>query len=164
MKIGIVSDSHGKADRLGRAVETLIARGAEAVVHCGDIGGEECIDVLGGAGVAAYAVAGNMDRRLDALAARARQTGVHFSLDTVLVDLGDGSHLAATHGNDAAALRQLLADGRLRYLCHGHTHTPRDERSGSVRVINPGALYHARPLTVALLDTDTDTLEHIELR
>ena len=46
----------------------------------------------------------------------------------------------------------------VRYLCHGHTHTALDARRGKTRVINPGALHRAAEYTVALLDTDTDTL------
>lgn len=164
MKIGIISDSHGKADRLRQAVRLLLERGAEAVVHCGDIGSGGCVDVLAQAGVPAYAVAGNMDRHLGRLQARAAEKGVHFSLDTVLVPIGSGSYLAVTHGNDDAVIRALTAEGRFAYVCHGHTHAIRDERFGHVRVINPGALHHARRHTAALLDTDADTVEHIEVK
>ncbi|KPK83756.1 MAG: hypothetical protein AMJ81_07385 [Phycisphaerae bacterium SM23_33] len=163
MKIGIVSDSHGKADRLRQAVELLVGRGAQAIVHCGDIGSAECVDALAGAGVPAYAVAGNMDRHLDRLQARAQEKGVHFSLDTILVPIGGGSYLAATHGSNALLVRALAAEGRFPYVCHGHTHAIRDERIQRVRIINPGALHHAQRRTAALLDTDADTLEHLEL-
>lgn len=164
MRIGIVSDSHGKADRLRRAVELLVQREAEAIVHCGDVGSADCMAVLGQAGVPAYAVAGNMDRHIARLQAAAEESGVHFSLDTVLVLIGEQTYLAVTHGSDRSLIRALAADGRYPYVCHGHTHATRDERVERVRVINPGALHHARRHTVALLDTDADTVEHIELR
>ena len=163
MKIGIVSDSHAKADRLRRALTALIARGAQAVVHCGDIGSTACLDALAAAGVPAYAVAGNMDRHLDRLQAAARKGGVRLSLETVLLPLGGGSYLAATHGHEPATVAHLLAERRFAYVCLGHTHQVRDERVGTTRVINPGALHHAHPPTVALLDTDADTVEHIEV-
>ena len=163
MKVGIVSDSHGKADRLRRALEELIRRGAEKVVHCGDVGSADCVEVLAGCGVEAYAVAGNMDRRPEELAQRARQLGVHFSLDTILVPIGEGDYLAATHGNDAAALSQLITAGRYRYVCHGHTHRRRDERCRGVHVINPGALHHTHSPTVALLETSSGTVEFVRV-
>ncbi len=164
MKIGIVSDSHGKARRLRQALAALVQQGARVLVHCGDVGSPECIAALGETGLDAYAVAGNMDRRIDRLTEQARQCGVRFSSECVVVPLGDGQYLAATHGNDPAGLARLLEDPNCPYVCHGHTHRARDERIGDTRVINPGALRHARPATVALLDTDTDTVEHIELK
>jgi len=164
MVIGIVSDTHGKAGRLRQALAVLVERGARAIVHCGDIGSTECLTALAEAGLPAYAVVGNMDRHLDRLAAEARRTGVVLSFDTILLPLSDGTYLAATHGQDAAALAQLIGAGRFRYVCHGHTHRVRDERVGACRVINPGALHFARPMTVAVLDTDADTVEHVEIR
>jgi len=163
MKIGIVSDSHGKVRRLAEAVELLRQRGAEAIVHCGDIGSPQCLEVLGRAGVPAYAVAGNMDRHLERLRQEASRSGVHFSDETVLVPLSDSRYLAATHGNQPQAIEALLAEGRFAYVCCGHTHRPRNERVGTTRIVNPGALHHAHPRTVALLDTETDAVEHLRL-
>ena len=166
MKVGIVSDSHGRESRLAAALEVLVARGAEVVVHCGDIGSVECVWCLGAAGVPAYAVAGNMDRHADVLAAAAVQCGVNFSEAAVEVPLGDGSYLAATHGADQDLLAELTCGGQFPYVCHGHTHRARSERIGGTRVINPGALAHGRKPrrpTAALLDTDTDTVEHIRV-
>ena len=71
MVVGVVSDSHGKADRLRAALEKFAARGIHAVVHCGDVGSVECLEVLATAGVPAYAVIGNMDRNADELEAAA---------------------------------------------------------------------------------------------
>ena len=165
MKIGILSDSHGKAERMAAALEIFSDRGVDAIVHCGDAGSVECIAMLGVAGVAACAVAGNMDRRRKrAMAATAQRCGVAFS--TSFVEVGGGQFLVATHGHDAALLDELIAGEQFLYVCHGHTHRVRDERVGKVRVINPGALAHPRDPrhpTVAILDTETDALEHIDL-
>jgi len=69
--------------------------------------------------------------------------------------------VAATHGHDPRLLGELIADCQFPYVCHGHTHRLRDERVGDVRIINPGALHRAKMHTVAVLDTDTDVLEHV---
>lgn len=166
MKIGILSDSHGKAKRLRAAVAALVERGAERIVHCGDVGSPGCIEVLGAAGVEACAVAGNMDRRPGKLAAAAERAGVVFAIDSVEVPLGDGRYLAATHGHREGLLDELVAGGEFAYVCHGHTHRVRDERVGRVRVINPGALRSSRDPgrpTVALLDTASDSLEFLDV-
>ncbi len=164
MKIGIVSDSHGAVAILRRALAMLAERGAEAIVHCGDVGSGECITALGETDLPAYAVAGNMDHHPGRLQTQADAENVHFSLDTILVPLGDDKYLAAIHGDDSRAMAELLEQGRFDYLCHGHTHQPRDEKIGRTRVINPGALRHAHPPTAAILDTNADTVELFAVR
>ena len=162
MKIGIVSDSHGKTRRLRAALEMLTQRGAECIVHCGDVGSPDCMALLGEASPEAYAVAGNMDRRPHPLLAAAVKANVTFSLTAVEVPIGDGRYLAATHGHDPDLLAALIAGERFPYVCHGHTHRAGDRRVGRVRVINPGALRSPRDPrhpTAALLDTDADTVE-----
>ena len=89
---------------------------------------------------------------------------MRFAVGKILVPIGGGAHLAATHGNDRALLAALIGAGTFPYVCHGHTHAPRDERIGTTRVVNPGALCHADRTTVALLDTAADTVEFIEIR
>jgi len=166
MKIGIASDSHGRCDRLKAALEAFAGRDVDAVVHCGDVCGAKCMELLGRCGMDAYVVAGNMDRHVATLAQAARQYGVNFAWEVIEVPLGGGEHLVATHGNDEQILGELIADQQFPYVCHGHTHRQRDERHGRTRVINPGALWHPRQPhrpTAAVLDTETDRLDWIEL-
>ena len=166
MKIGIVSDTHSRTALLKSALNLLTARGAERIVHCGDLGSGDCLALLATAGVPAAAVAGNMDRRIPRLAETAQRCGVRFSPGFIEVAFGDGQHLVATHGHNQALLDELILGGQFPYVCHGHTHRMRDETLGTVRVINPGALRHPRGTrhhTVALLDTDTDDLEFLRI-
>ena len=162
MRIGIISDSHGQRDLLVAAVSALAGRGAQAIIHCGDFADPDDIALLWRPGLAAYAVGGNMDRHyLDELADRAGAAHVVFSTELVTVDIGGGRHLAATHGHDESLLEELIVAQQFAYVCHGHTHSVRDDRFHDVRVINPGPLYHSRRPgypTAALLDTDTDAL------
>lgn len=163
MKIGLVSDSHGDGARLARALAMLIEHGAEAIVHCGDIGSDECIRLLGAVGVPAWAVAGNMDRHLPHLARTAAGVGVQFHEQTVELPLSDGRFLIATHGNDERLMGELAAGRQFAYFCHGHTHRRRDQRLGNMRIINPGALHRAHPHSAALLNTETDELNFYEV-
>jgi hypothetical protein len=59
MLLGILSDSHGRADTTRLAVKLLRDRGAELLLHLGDIGGEQVIDEL--VGQPARIVFGNCD-------------------------------------------------------------------------------------------------------
>jgi putative phosphoesterase len=166
MKIGIVSDSHGMTRRLADALEAICQRKVDAIVHCGDLMGVESVELLAQAGPPAYAVAGNMDHDIAPLADAAAAGGVEFSGEVVEVMLGDGGLLVATHGNDHRLLAELIAEGRFRYVCHGHTHRRRDERLDGVRVINPGALSHPKEPafpSAAVLNTRTDQIEWLKI-
>ena len=165
MKIGIVSDSHGKAARLRSAMELLVQRGAEAVVHCGDAGSVQCVEAMASAGVPTYLVAGNMDRHCGRISAAATGS-VTFQPDSIEVSLGDGRRLAATHGHIDTLFSELVRSEQFAYVCHGHTHRFRDERFGPTRVLCPGALHHPkfpRRPNVLLLDTESDSVEQIRI-
>jgi hypothetical protein len=161
MKIGILSDTHGDTAGVSKALAIFQAHGVTAIVHCGDVGSAECVRLLAAAGPAVYMVAGNVDRHIVELEELAEGLSVQFASEIVELPLGAGKFLAVTHGDDAKALGELIHDPRFAYVCHGHTHQPRDQRIGTARVINPGALRNARTPTVAVLDTETDTLDHI---
>jgi len=166
MKIGIVSDTHGKARRLAAALEAFAQRDVEAVVHCGDVGSVECVEMLGACGRPAYLVAGNMDRHAEQLRVTAERCGVNFSWEVVQVPIKDGELLVATHSHDEGLLGALIVGQQFAFICHGHTHRFRDEHIGRARLINPGALYHPRDhiRSVAVLDTQSGQLERIEIR
>jgi len=165
MKIGIVSDTHGKSRRLAAGLEAFAQRNVEAVVHCGDVGCVECVQMLGAFDASAYMVAGNTDRHAEQLQAAAERCGVSFSWEVVEVPLEDGEFLVATHSHDDSVLGALIAGQQFPFICHGHTHRFRDEQIGRARLINPGALYHPRDhmRSVAVLDTQTGQLERIEI-
>ena len=164
MRIGIVSDSHGKHRLLAAAMEVFARRSVEAVVHCGDVGSARCARVLGEVGVPTYLAHGNMDRSAAHLGRVASAAGITFDRTFVHVPIDGGRFLAALHGHDHALLKELIEGGQFPYVVHGHTHRFSDRRLGAVRVINPGALYNNRfpgyP-TAAVLDTASDTLEMI---
>ncbi len=163
MKIGILSDSHGKADRLRAALNVLVENKVETIVHCGDIGSRKFMEMLAATGVPVYLVGGNMDKYVIRLEASAKDHGIHFDWDRLEVPIGDGRYLVVTHGHKGHILEELVLGGQFPYVCHGHTHVARDQRVGQVRVINPGALHHCPRHTVAVLDTESDEVEFIEV-
>jgi len=161
MIIGIVSDTHGDMTQLTHAVEVFSHHQVHAIVHCGDIGGIDCLPILAKAAPKVYMVAGNMGKHVEELADEARRLGIIFAWEAVQVPLDDGKALVATHGHDQNLLGELIADGQFPYVCHGHSHKIRDEVINGVHVVNPGALHRAKVHTVAVLDTETDVGEHV---
>lgn len=159
MKLGILSDSHGRALRVRQALRQLEAAGAEAFVHCGDIGGPEVIDEF--AGKHCYMVWGNTDDRDPTLRSYFETLGLPFPNGPLELNL-DGKSVAVFHGHEGA-FRRAIQSPRFDYLFYGHTHRRDDRRLGHMRVINPGALHRALTRSVALLDLAQDRLEYIEI-
>ena len=157
VKLGILSDSHGRHERTHKAVQLLLANGATELAHCGDIETEQVIDQL--AGITAHVVFGNCDLDWRVLSRYALGLGVLVQHPLARFECG-GRAFAMTHGHDSDCVVAALKEG-VDYLLHGHTHVCRDERHGATRIINPGALHRASEFTVALLDTDSDELQFL---
>ncbi len=178
-KLGIISDSHGCTVRTRRAIDLLLDRGAERIIHLGDVGSAAILDLL--CGVDATVVFGNCDdARL--LVPYAQHLGIHVVHPGAIIELKpNASHPAAngsatqSEGNSAASLRIGVTHGHLErevmrlmsakvdVLLHGHTHEVRDEMIAGTRVMNPGALHRAARHTVLLFDPATSHAEWIEV-
>ena len=59
MLLSLLSDTHGAQATTAQAIELLRQAGAEAFVHCGDVGSADILDEL--AGTQAWVVLGNTD-------------------------------------------------------------------------------------------------------
>lgn len=155
--MGILSDSHGQRLRVRKAIGLLQARGATLFVHLGDLG-DGVLDEL--AGLDVRIVFGNCDDDRS-LASYAEALGI-----VVLHPAGcfevDGKRIGITHGHLVEHLEGLYKEG-VDYLLHGHTHERSDTFCGAVRMINPGALHRAKPITAAILIPATGELESIHV-
>ncbi len=156
-RIGLLSDSHGEAARTGRALDLLLDRGADLVIHLGDLGSEAVVDRL--AGLPAMIVLGNVDP--PSLGRYAEWLGIAMDGRAVHLQVG-GRRLAATHGHLEEVWTDLVATAP-DYLLHGHTHEVRDERHGGIRFVNPGAVDRADRWTVAMLEPEFDRLEIMDI-
>jgi putative phosphoesterase len=162
MRIALLSDTHDNARTTVAAVELLRTQRPEMYLHAGDLVSPAMLDHFAGLGAPFHLVLGNNEYDPAALRARALAMGLHFHPSHAEVRAGE-KHIAMTHGHDGALLRQLLGSGAYHYLIHGHTHVRRDERVGNTRIINPGAVHRARVKSVALLDTEADSVQFLEL-
>ncbi len=168
MKIGLLSDSHGRAATTRRGVDLLLGQGAEVLLHLGDVGTVEVIDALvaefpeTGGRVPAHVVFGNTDWDADGLGRYAGSLGVSVDHPAGRLEL-EGGDLVFLHGHEEHRMAAALAEG-VRYLCHGHTHRAADQRSGVTRIVNPGALFRARVYSVAVIDTAADEVAFYPLR
>jgi putative phosphoesterase len=140
MLIGLISDTHGYVDpRLAPAFA-----GVEAIVHAGDVGGSDVLDVLRGI-APLYAVCGNNDEKLGRLGLRLRED---FELDGVRFHLVH--QLPHARPSDATDV-----------VVFGHSHRTLIEPRGSILHVNPGAAgrvgFH-KLQTVALMRIERGTI------
>lgn len=156
--LGIISDTHGRAERAARAIELLRARGASRIVHLGDVGDERVLDLL--AGLEATVVFGNCDDA-PSLGRYARFLGIDVVHPGAIIEV-KSLRIGLTHGHLEREYARLLGEG-VDILLHGHTHEIRDEVVGRTRVLNPGALHRASRLTALLLDPASGEAQWIEV-
>lgn len=159
MKIGILSDTHDRLDRTISAVALLQEAGAEALIHCGDLTGPDIVSACGV--LPSWFVFGNNDGDWPMLRLTMKLSNA-VSLEWGGEVALAGKRIAVTHGHLHKDVRRLLA-ARPDYLLSGHSHLLADEMHDGVRRINPGALYRADRLTVALLDLTTDDLKFLDV-
>jgi putative phosphoesterase len=171
--LGLLSDTHGRVQRTAAALRLLRTLGAERIVHCGDVGGEDVLTYLAHYGVCF--VWGNTDSATVAEIEFARSIGLsppdnvplRLQFDRVACLVFHGHErpfeqlLRAVQHSDEAAAAAIL-DGA-RYVFSGHTHAAADVRAPFARFINPGALHRALTPTVATLDLDSDSLQWWEV-
>jgi putative phosphoesterase len=148
MKIGVVSDTHGHVPYARDAVRMLESLDIELVIHCGDIGSPEIVELF--AAWPTHFVFGNVDdpRRLGGAIGAAGQTG-HGRFGSLELA---GRKIAFLHGDDTALLRQTSTSGKYDLVCHGHTHIARQAQEGRTLILNPGALYRATPHSIAFVE------------
>lgn len=133
MKILIVSDTHGRDEKLEAAV--AVEQPFDYLIHCGDVEGREFfIEAL--AECPCTIVAGNND----------------FFSDLPREDeiVLEGHKIMVTHGRnygvsmDLYGISEEAAARECEMVCFGHTHKPIIEKKNGVLVINPGSLSFPR--------------------
>ena len=157
--LGIISDTHGHAERARKAVEALRAHGATHIIHLGDVGSEAVLDHL--VGVPATVVFGNGDDH-HGLTRYAEFLGINVAHPATVIE-AKSIKIGITHGHIDTEIFNLMEQD-VDVLLHGHTHQKRDERIGSTRVMNQGAVHGADQFSVLLYEpaTGTATWLHIE--
>ncbi|ADV45474.1 YfcE family phosphodiesterase [Nitratifractor salsuginis] len=139
MKIGVLSDPHRRSDLQQAAIDTLLERGAEYLLHAGDLCIEENLRQLEAAGVPYAAVFGNNDRALHSLSDRYRIKAEpwYFKLRDLKVKM---MHLPY----------YLSPDTDL--VIYGHTHRFAAEMKGKTLFLNPGEICaREKPLSECVL-------------
>lgn len=158
MKLAVVSDTHGHLEPTRKALDLIRGRGADLIVHTGDVGGGHLIELF--ADWPAHFVFGNVDQDRGSLRRTIEAAGQHCH--GVFGELHlEGRRMAFLHGDDARRLKDTIESGEWDLVCYGHTHQSEAHKEGETVVLNPGALYRARPRTFALVDLPSLEIEFV---
>ncbi len=157
MKICIVSDSHDRAEALAQAVREAKARGAEAVIHCGDLIGAQTIKPAIALGLPIHLIHGNNIGDPQALHFQSQQSGglVRYHGPDARLELG-GRRVFVVHYPEYG--HAMACTGNWDLVCCGHSHAAGIEQVANVRggrtwLVNPGTVAGlAAPATWALGD------------
>lgn len=148
MLIGIISDTHDDRHGCRVAVRMFESLGVVRVLHCGDIGSGEIVELF--AAWPTHFVYGNTDspKCLGEAISRAGQI-CHDRFGVIQLD---GRGIALLHGDDAGLLDKSIRSGQWDVVCHGHTHVARNVMLGQTLIVNPGAVARTASPSVAVID------------
>lgn len=156
MLLGVVSDTHGQAEFAREAARMLESFAVEAVLHCGDIGSPEVVQVF--KPWPTHFVFGNVDYDVKALRKAITDAGQTCHGRFGELELA-GVKIALLHSDDEKQFAAAIASRKYGLICYGHTHVARQEKCGPTLVLNPGALYRANPHSIAIVDLPAVTAE-----
>ena len=160
MVIGIIADTHNDIEMTEKAIDYLRTRNVDMILHAGDITSPRLLDLF--RGINCRFVLGNSDIDADLLNTKAAELGFG-TVDQFCDFVTGGKRFLVFHGNDVPKFREAVASGVYDYIIKGHTHIFENYVSNNTRIINPGTLYGADELTVAILDTEHDRVEKVRI-
>jgi putative phosphoesterase len=168
MKLCIVSDSHDRADALAQAVGAAKAKGAEAVIHCGDLIGAQTVKPALAHGLPVHMIHGNNLGDPQAMHFQmAKSNGLlRYHGPDARLELG-GKRVFVVHYPEYGHAMACTGDWDL--VCCGHSHTAGVEQVANVKgsstwLVNPGTVAGlSAPATWALADLAAMRFEVISM-
>ena len=144
MKICILSDSHDNRRLLEHAVEDAQHRGAEAVLHCGDVVAPTTLRVLKKYALPVHVIHGNNTGDLYSMVRLASEpdSPVRYHGQDAVVHLAERTIFLVHYPHYAAA---MALTGDYDMVCCGHDHRVSIREVGNVKggithLVNPGTV------------------------
>ncbi len=169
MKICILSDSHDHIPLLQAAVAEAKERGAQAILHCGDVVAPNTLRHINNIGLPVHVIHGNNTGdlyTLGQLVARSDSVIQYHGMDAA-VELA-GKRIFLVHYPHYA--KAMAATGDWDLVCCGHSHTLKIEslpniKGGTTPLVNPGTVggVGSAPATYVMADLEIMEFEVFEL-
>ncbi|MDY6838038.1 MAG: metallophosphoesterase [Thermodesulfobacteriota bacterium] len=163
MILSVMSDTHDHIWNLRKAIELIKARGAEAIIHCGDFVAPFMLKELEQAAIPVHGVFGNNDGDQYLLTKLSMTELSRITLYGLLGELNlDGFQVAFTH--DPRVADGLAATGRYDLVCFGHSHEACLDKKGETVLLNPGEVMGKDGSPgFYFVDTSSRTYERVSL-
>lgn len=157
MRILVVSDTHGFAERL----EAVLAETGpvHALIHCGDVEGQESYvqSLVDGP---CYMVSGNNDWGSEL------PREIETTIGDYRVFITHGHRYGVSLGTER--MRDEAMSRKAHIAIFGHTHRPLVETHGGLTLLNPGSLTYPRQIgrkpTYILMETDREHEARFSIR
>ena len=144
MKVCVLSDSHDNRTLLEAAVADAQSRGAEAVLHCGDVVAPSTLNVLKRFELPIHVIHGNNAGDLYTMTRMAHRPGsqTHYYGQDAGIELG-GRRIFLVHYPHYA--RAMACTGEWDLVCCGHDHNATIEQIANINggrtwLVNPGTV------------------------
>ena len=160
MKIGIISDTHNDLEGTKYACEVFRSNDVDFIIHAGDLSSPKIIDLF--KDFSCRFVMGNADIDIDILNDECRSLGFDCLEETCDINIA-GKRILVMHGNVVTAFREAVASGKYDYIIKGHTHHFENYIRNNTRIVNPGSLFGTNEHSIAILDTEKDEVEKINI-
>ena len=160
MKLGLIADTHDNVKGIRQALRLFHEHQVHRILHLGDLCQPETAWEF--TGVPTSYILGNNELELVALRRALQAAGIEYLGEQAVLTI-DGKTLCLYHGTRKSTLQRLIRSQEYDYLLKGHSHEVEDYRVGATRVLNPGALWGARPHTVAILEPESNSFQVLEI-
>jgi len=132
MKVCILSDSHDHIPLLCSSVKQAKEKGAQAILHCGDIVAPSTLGKLKPFELPIYAIHGNNSGDMYFLSKLAHDSNglIHYYGQDAAISLG-GRHIFLVHYPHYA--RAMAVTGDYDLVCCGHTHKAKIEEIQNIK-------------------------------
>lgn len=159
MQIGIISDTHDNMPAIQKAVDILIERKVEHVIHAGDFCSPFTFRALNILNCGFTGIYGNNDG--EHLLLQELSNSRIFTQPHIL-ELA-GKKIVIMH--EQHVVEALADSNHFDLIVYGHTHTPDIRKHGKTLIVNPGELsgWLYGKSTMAITDLSLMTAELIEL-
>jgi putative phosphoesterase len=162
MKVGVISDTHDRMDKISRAVERFRREGVECIIHCGDFVAPFSLVPFQKLGVRFISVFGNNDGEKVGLRKIIGTFGEVHS-PPIVVELAGKTVVVSHSPIDDFEIER--SHRNTNFVFHGHTHKAVARKLNDTLILDPGEAcgWLTQNATIAIVDMASGGYEFIEI-
>lgn len=165
MKVGLLSDSHDRLEKIERALSILGTEKVDIILHAGDIISPFSAKLFTKIDTPTYFTFGNNDGEkilLKEIIISSKNCRLVWPKGVIEVE---GYRIALLHGEDEDIVESLASSSRYDLVVYGHWHKTVNKRYNNTLLVNPGELcgYLSGRSTFAIVKMEEKRADIIEI-